>query len=90
MNEEIIEIKEITNYSPPNVILWHPEKAKMTLAYCVLGAIFIIFGTSIECNYLAKREILEMVFANNLFDFCKTALLPLVTLILGYYFGKSE
>jgi uncharacterized membrane protein len=84
------EIKNETIKSQePNLKLWHPEKAKMQLAYWVLAGIFIIFITSVVSNYLAKKGLLDMGLSNGLFELCKTGLLPIVTLVLGYYFSKD-
>jgi hypothetical protein len=84
------EIKNETIKSQkPDLKLWHPEKAKMRLAYWVLAGIFIIFIVSVLSNYLAKNGLLDMSLSNSLFELCKTGLLPIVTLILGYYFSKD-
>jgi len=68
---------------------WHPEKERMKLAYWVLGGIFATFVLTILACFLAKQEYLETSVSFALFEFCRTGLLPIVTLILGYYFSKN-
>jgi len=69
---------------------WHEQKARMGLAYWVLFGIFFMFIIAIMANALARFEILDFTVSHLLFDLCRTGLLPIVTLILGYYFSKSE
>lgn len=68
---------------------WHPDKAKMQLAYVVLGGIFAYFIITLICSSLAKLGYFDTIISNSLFEIFKTGLLPIVTLILGYYFSKS-
>jgi polyferredoxin len=68
---------------------WHPEKARIRLAYCVLTGIFFIFLLTIFVNHLAKIDYMDSAMSLALLELCKTGLLPIVTLILGYYFSKS-
>jgi polyferredoxin len=74
----------------PQKELWHPEKERMKLAYWVLAAIFFIFVLSLLANYLAHQNYIDVMLSNSLFEFCKTSLLPVVTLILGFYFSKEH
>lgn len=74
----------------PNKQLWHPEKARMRLAYWVLAGIFAVFLLAIFVNHLAKVNYLDPALSKALFEFCKTGLLPIVTLILGYYFSHNN
>lgn len=53
---EIIDLSKepiVEDSNSPTTVAWHPEKARMTLAYCVLIAILIIFIISIGCSFLA-------------------------------------
>jgi hypothetical protein len=67
----------------------HPDKAKMKLAYVVLGGIFTFFIITLICSSLAKLGYFDFAVSNSLFEIFKTGLLPIVTLILGYYFSKN-
>jgi len=69
---------------------WHPEKARICLAYWVLGGILSMFIFSIVTNCLAHYGILDESVSRELFEICRTGLLPIVTLILGYYFSKNN
>jgi hypothetical protein len=73
----------------PEKELWHPDKAKMKLAYVVLGGIFAYFIITLICSSLSKFGCFDMAVSNSLFEILKTGLLPIVTLILGYYFSKA-
>lgn len=75
--------------SEPEKKLWHPDKAKMTLAYSVLTAIAFIFIICVICSFLAYKNYFDENFADGLFEMFKTGLLPMVTFILGYYFSKE-
>lgn len=68
---------------------WHPDKARMSLAFWVLGSILFLFLLSIFVNYLANLRYIDEELSNSLFELCRTGLLPIVTLILGYYFSKN-
>jgi len=68
---------------------WHPDKAKMKLAYIVLGGIFAYFIITLICFSLSNFGYFDLVVSNSLFEILKTGLLPIVTLILGYYFSKT-
>ena len=68
---------------------WHPDKARMRLAYWVLAGIFFIFLLTIFVNHLAKVNYVDSSISVALLEVCKTGLLPIVTLILGYYFSKN-
>ncbi|MBV9575460.1 MAG: hypothetical protein JO149_02420 [Gammaproteobacteria bacterium] len=68
---------------------WHSERARMHLAYGVLAGIFFIFLLSIFVNHLAKINYIDTTISATLMEICKTGLLPIVTLILGYYFSKN-
>jgi hypothetical protein len=74
----------------PEIKPWHPEKARMSLAYWVLAGIFFFFLLTIFVSYLAKMEYVEANLSTALLEICKTGLLPIVTLILGYYFSKNS
>lgn len=67
----------------PSLTNWNLDKAKMHLAYLVLIGIISILIIAILINVYQSNE-----FSKSLFEFCKTGLLPIVTLILGYYFSK--
>ena len=69
---------------------WHPEKARMNLAYWVLGAIFIMFIISVVTDFLVINGKLDAFVSKDFFEICRTGLLPIVTLILGYYFSKNN
>jgi hypothetical protein len=69
---------------------WHPEKARISLAYWVLGAIFVMFILSIVTDILVVDGKLDRFVSQELFEICRTGLLPIVTLILGYYFSKNN
>lgn len=76
--------------SEPEVVLCHSEKERMTLAYRVLSGIFIVFLLSCASKIFVHLGYLDPETGNTLFELCKTGLLPIVTLILGYYFSKSS
>lgn len=67
-----------------SIVTWHPEKEKMKLANSVLRGILLI--SLISILILLKDEEL----GNILLEICKIGLLPVVTLILGYYFSKDS
>lgn len=69
---------------------WHPEKARIGLAYWVLGGIVSMFILSIVTDCLSHYGILDEFVSRELFEICRTGLLPIVTLILGYYFSKNN
>lgn len=69
---------------------WHPEKARMQLAYRVLIGISVIFILTLASYIFAHFGWLDVGVCNSLFEFCKTGLLPIVTLILGYYFSQNN
>ncbi len=69
---------------------WHPEKARMRLAYGVLIAIFIIFCSTFFVNHFAITGYIDSTYSKEFIELCKTGLLPIVTLILGYYFSKNN
>lgn len=69
---------------------WHPEKAGIGLAHKVLIAIFCVLILSILTNWLSHINILDEFVSKELFEICRTGLLPIVTLILGYYFSKND
>lgn len=62
----------------------------MDLAYWVLGAILSLFILSIATNVLAHFGWLDANVSHDFFEICRTGLLPIVTLILGYYFSKGN
>jgi hypothetical protein len=70
--------------------LWHPEKARMKLAYIVLIGIFFLFILSLIVSWLAKIGYMCDETSRSMFELCRTGLLPIVTLILGYYFSKNN
>lgn len=84
-NEQKSEHNEIL----PTMEPWHVEKARMALAYWVLAGIFLMFIIAIVCKSASKLEYLDVETGNQIFDICRTGLLPIITLILGYYFSKS-
>ena len=61
---------------------WHPEKARMTLAYSVLSAILGVFILSIITDFFSHYNMLDDFVSRELFEICHTGLLPIVTLIL--------
>lgn len=69
---------------------WHPERARMRLAYLVLIGIFSLFLFSIVVGGFAKIGYIDQETSHSMFELCRTGLLPIVTLILGYYFSKSN
>lgn len=83
------ELKNENSEILPIMEPWHAEKARMTLAYWVLAGIFAMFILAIICKSASKLEYLDVETGNQLFDICRTGLLPIITLILGYYFSKS-
>lgn len=96
LNKDLLnEQSNLNNEFPQEIPLpertpWHPEKARMLLAYWVLGGIFSVFVITIVVNHLAKIDYVDDGLSLALFELCKTGLLPIVTLILGYYFSKSN
>lgn len=74
----------------PTMEPWHAEKARMALAYWVLAGIFLMFLIAIICKSASKLEYLDEETGNQIFDICRTGLLPIITLILGYYFSNSN
>ncbi|TAK78796.1 MAG: hypothetical protein EPO11_00935 [Gammaproteobacteria bacterium] len=88
-NDEDLSNEFPSEISLPDKQLWHPEKARMRLAYWVLAGIFCVFLLTIFINHLAKVDYVDANLSLSLFELCKTGLLPIVTLILGYYFSKN-
>jgi hypothetical protein len=85
-----IELKEWTNneikpqhMENPNA--WDPNPAKMAFAYWIFIGITVEFIGACIAHWNYKYELSSI-----LFEIFKTGLLPIVTLIIGYYFSKSE
>jgi hypothetical protein len=74
----------------PSASIWDPVKAKMTLAYWVLGGIISVLILAIISNALSTFNIIDKTISPMLLEIWKTGLLPIVTLILGYYFSKQD
>lgn len=62
----------------------------MNLAYWVLSAVFVMFLLTMVADVLVVKGKLEKFVSEELFEICRTGLLPIVTLILGYYFSKNN
>lgn len=84
-----LSAEPIDSSEEPKKEPWHPEIARMRLAYWVLGVIAVVFLLSIACLWGAKFGWVDNKLSEDLFEFTKTSLLPIVTLILGFYFGRS-
>jgi len=76
--------KEEDSSKSPYSQRWHSDKAKMELAKLVLIGLFSIFIMIVIVNFFDKAE------ANALLEVYKTGFLPIITLILGYYFAKES
>jgi hypothetical protein len=84
--------EQISETSPgqPGKEPWHPDKAKMKLAYVVLIGIFVVFISTFFVNHFAETGYIDSDYSTALLELCKTGLLPIVTLILGYYFSNNS
>lgn len=69
---------------------WHPDKAKMKLAYFVLKAIYSFLILTVVCFFAEKLLHFDTTISNLLFELFKSALVPMITYILGYYFASSK
>jgi hypothetical protein len=69
---------------------WNHEKARMSLAYWVLSAIFVFFLLVIACHVGSNFGFVNKELSTALLEICRTGLLPIVTLILGYYFSNGK
>jgi hypothetical protein len=54
---------------------------KLSFEMMLLLCISILFIISMICSVIRPDS--------HVFDFCKVALPPIATLVIGYYFGKS-
>lgn len=71
------EVKEL----PPH------DRARLTIAAWVLGTLALIFISASIALILIPKTSLEQ--AKEVFDFVKTSVPPIVTLVIGFYF-RSE
>jgi hypothetical protein len=63
------------------------ETQRLYFAAVVLTGLAIVFLESMAMYYWAP---IAPEIGKNIFDSCKTIIPPILTLVLGYYFGKSE
>jgi NADH:ubiquinone oxidoreductase subunit 6 (subunit J) len=64
------------------------EFQRLAFAAVILTGLGLVFLQSMAMYYWASPEQKEA--AKSIFETCKTVIPPIITLVLGYYFGKSE
>lgn len=73
MNDELDDAKSFEDKISPKDLLYFAKSILLILAFLFLMGIV---------SDLFKPEV-------HIFDGCKTVLIPIATLVIGYYFGKS-
>ncbi|MFM4929417.1 hypothetical protein [Aeromonas dhakensis] len=70
------------------------EKERLLFAKYILGALFVLVIIVFTCSYNfvdsnpENKELVAVV--NTILDITKTAVPSIVTLVLGFYFGKKD
>ncbi len=63
------------------------ENRTLTFASMFLLGLFLVFMQSMAIYYFADGT---AAAGKDIFDACKTILPPIISLVIGYYFGKTE
>lgn len=66
------------------------ETRRLYFAAVVLTGLGIIFLEAMAMYYWGSQSAGAEEVGKNIFDACKTIIPPIVTLVLGFYFGKSD
>jgi hypothetical protein len=64
------------------------ERRRLYFAAVVLTGLGLIFLTAMSMFYFAPTE--RANAASKIFETCVTVIPPIATLVLGYYFGRTE
>ncbi|MCG9889970.1 MAG: hypothetical protein MH252_02700 [Thermosynechococcaceae cyanobacterium MS004] len=64
------------------------EFQRLAFAAVILTGLGLVFLQSMAMYYWASSGQAEA--AKSIFETCKTVIPPIITLVLGYYFGKSD
>jgi hypothetical protein len=84
---ESIEVEEVVEGLGRARELDGKDRARLTLAYAILGGVLALFLLAGAALLFASSEQTEA--AKTLFDFAKSFGPPIVTLVIGFYF-RSE
>lgn len=86
-SESDIDISELSESLGQAAELHPNDRVRRSMAYLVLGGVFFLLVASGAAMLTVSVDRLER--AQQLFEFVKSFALPLVTLVLGFYFREA-